>query len=79
MSMVRDLRVIDLVGAFVSGSALLSDVDGGVLGRGRAEPALSRRFRFVSWAEISSSSHAANLFWALVNGMVGVSWIGEIA
>ena len=79
MSMVRDLRVIDLVGAFVSGSALLSDVDGGVLGRGRAEPVLSRRLRFVSWAGISSSSHAANLFWALVNGMVGVSWIGEIA
>jgi hypothetical protein len=27
MSMIRDLRVIDLTGAFVSGSALLSDVD----------------------------------------------------
>ena len=25
--MIRDLRVIDLTGAFVSGSALLSDVD----------------------------------------------------
>jgi hypothetical protein len=61
---VRDLRDIDMAGAFVSGSTLLSDVDGGVLlGRGRAEPAprLSRRFRFVSWAGISSS-HAANLF-----------------
>lgn len=81
VSVVRDPGDIDLAGAFVSGSALLSDVDGGVLGRGRAEPALSRRLRFVSWAGISSSSHAANLFWALVNGMVmvGVSWIDEIA
>lgn len=80
MSVVRDLRVIDLAGAFGSGSTLLSDLDGGMLGRGRAEPALrlSRRFRFVSWTGISSS-HAANLFWALVNGMVGVSWIEEIA
>lgn len=40
MSVVRDLRDIDLAGAFVSGSTLLSDLDGGVLGRGRAEPAL---------------------------------------
>ena len=76
--MVRDLRDIDLAGAFVSGSTLLSDVDGGVLGRGGAEPSLSRRIRFVSWAGISSS-YAANLFWALVNGMVGGSWIEEIA
>jgi len=78
MSVVRDPREIDLVGVFVSGFTSLSDVDGGVLGRGRAEPALSRRFRFVSWTGISSS-YAANLFWALVNGMVGVSWIEEIA
>lgn len=78
MSVVRDVRDIES-GAFNSGSTLLSDVDGGVLGRGWAEePALSRRFRFVSWTGISSS-YAANLFWALVNGMVGVSWIGEIA
>ncbi len=79
MSVVRDLRDIDLADGFVSGFALLSDVDGGVLGRGRrAEPALSRRCRFVFCAG-KSSSHAANLFWALVNGMVGVSWIEEIA
>jgi hypothetical protein len=77
MSVVRDPRDVNLAGAFVSGFTLLSDVDGGVLGRGRAEPALSRRFRFVSWAGISSS-YAANLFWALVNGMVGVSWIEDI-
>jgi hypothetical protein len=50
MSVVRDLRDIALAGALVSGFTLLSDVDDGVLGRGRAEPALSRRFRFVSWA-----------------------------
>jgi hypothetical protein len=72
MSVVRDPRDIDLAGAFVSGFPLLSDVEGGVLGRGRAERALLRRFRFVSWAEISSS-HAASLFWALVSGMVVVS------
>ena len=78
MSVVRDLRDIDMVGALLSGFPLLSDDEGGMLGRGRAEPALSRRFRFVSWAGISSS-YAANLFWALVSGMVVVSWIEETA
>ena len=48
VSVVRDPRDVDLASAFVSRSALLSDVDGDVLGRGRAEPTQSRRFRFVS-------------------------------
>lgn len=77
----KSLEGIDSAGAFGSGFALPSGADGGARGRGWGEPVLSRRIRFVSWAKWveESSSSPADLFRGLIEGMVGVSWTGEIA